>query len=88
MADKVSAWQASDGTIYMVEQDAKDRDFEIALRAWAEDYYNTPRDDPLSEHAEQIVASMIAERMNLLPIFKILNGGNTLALPPRTEEPQ
>jgi len=88
MADKVSAWQAADGSIFLVEQDAKDRDFEIALRAWAQDYFNTPGDEALSAQQENFIAAMIAERSKLLAIFKLLNGGNPIVAPARSEEPQ
>jgi hypothetical protein len=90
MAEKVTAWQASDGTLHQTEQCAKDKDFQLALDAWMEAKFKFTRgDDDLCDQDRgylRVIDAIVEDRMKLLQIFKMLNGesGSFEAYPTRT----
>jgi hypothetical protein len=81
MPEKVTAWQAADGTLYASESDAKDHDFKSALAVWFRDRFPSPGCD--GEPGTAFFGALIDDRMKLLPIFKLLNGGTPVTAPPQ-----
>ncbi len=81
MAQKVTAWKAMDGQLFETEDDAKSHDFDKAFSGWlAESFETWPND------ATAFKAAVIRDRMKLLGIFKLLNGGTPQAALPRLAE--
>ncbi len=82
MAQKVTAWKAIDGQLFETEDDAKAHDFDKAFSDWmAESFAKWPPDVPAFKDV------VMRDRMKLLSIFKLLNGGNPQAAPVRPFEP-
>lgn len=78
--ETVRAFKASDGKLFESEQDAKDHEFELALAAWWRSCEFT--------HPADVLTAIMDERMKLLPIFKLLNGGNGIVLRPMPQAPE
>lgn len=74
----VRAFETSDGDIFKTEQEAKDHEFECAIKEWIAHV-----DLAIASTPEQILAVIFEDRAKLLPIFKLLNGGNPIILSPR-----
>lgn len=70
MAEKVQAYRAKDGSLFAEEQAAKDHDFGLAFTAWW--------DSCSFANVSDVLNSIMDERMKLLPIFKLLNGGSNI----------
>lgn len=84
MVKQVQGWLADDGSLHLKEDEAKGRDFEIAFHAYCEDVISGLGTEDKSG-AAQLVKAMIEDRMKLLPIFKLLNGGNGIPPAPRAD---
>lgn len=79
--DKVAAYRTSDGTLFETEQAAKDHEFQITLTVWweAQDFEADKATGAV--FPDRIYTLIMADRMKLLPIFKLLNGGNPIVAP-------
>lgn len=85
MVKQVAGWEADDGTLFKVEQAAKDHDFTRYLGEWFDAQFqtvsavvgsNNQRPVLLPGDIHSIKETMFADRFNLLGIFKGLNGGS------------
>lgn len=77
MVKSVAAWQTSDGQLHASEQDAKDHEFRTALAAFMPALWlDIPESSDLLRN--KLFKALYDARMQLLPIFKILNGGAPL----------
>lgn len=65
------AYKTTDGTWFDTEQGAKDHEFEIAIREWWDE-------NVLPLNDSETIDIMIEQRMKLLTIWKLLNGGSTV----------
>lgn len=83
MIDKVPAYRTNDGQLFEKEQDAKDHEFELAFDVWFKSV--TEGFDVTQKNTlDDIKMVILDERAKLLPIFKLLNGGNPVVAPPRS----
>ena len=76
MIKSVPAWLTSDGKLFQKEDDAKAYEFEQALRTWAADQGNGEAKPP--DWSELHLGVIMRDRMKLLGIFKLLNGGGDM----------
>lgn len=87
MARQIAAWLSSDGSLHEKEDSAKTRDFEIAFDAWVENRFHpvvsTQDDARMSRSFENLRGAIHEDRMKLLAIWKLLNGGAAITAPPR-----
>jgi hypothetical protein len=67
----------SDGKLFEKEDDAKSYEFEKALRAWAAEQGTKGCSDAAKppEWSEPYLDAIMRDRIKLLGIFKLLNGG-------------
>jgi hypothetical protein len=84
--EKFSAWRTVDGKLFAEEQDAKDHEFAVALDAWVEATFSPEIhtvDDARAERSfDNLLGLLKADRMKMLPIFKLLNGTGGPIAPP------
>ncbi len=86
MVEKYQAWRSADGELFDSEQEAKDHEFTVTLATWFKARFPDPGVD--GEPGTAFWNAMLEDRMKLLPIFKLLNGGSTLTAPtPQPERP-
>ena len=78
MVKQVPGWLAEDGSFHLKEDDAKAAEFRIAFTAWV-DSIRTDNPNRIVSPTE-LIELVFTDRMKLLPIFKLLNGGN--GIPP------
>lgn len=82
MAVMVQSWRADDGSLHATEQDAKEKDFQIAFDAWLEGHF--PPSLKEQPTWQDLVTAIRNDRMALLKVLKTLNGGNGIPpIPPR-----
>ena len=79
MIDKVHAWRTADGTLYEKQDDAKTHDFVIALKAWFAESFPSKSRGP--KPYGPVCERMVKDRMQLLAIFKTLNGAPEVVAP-------
>lgn len=85
MVEKFSGWIASDGRLFKTEDEAKSHEFEEAFYAWACERFGVKGNDPLPAEMDALYEAIVEDRMKLLPIFKLLNGGSP-PVPPRSAD--
>lgn len=85
MAEKVIAWKSSDGEMFENEDDAKAHDFETELMTWVNKHSPFPSNTQPFTTILSFVDAMVEDRMALLKIFKLLNGGNPIVAAPTKE---
>ena len=77
MIKSVPAWLTSDGKLFEKEDDAKTYEFEQALRAWVADQHKNggANDAKPPDWSDLHLDAIMRDRLKLLGIFKLLNGG-------------
>lgn len=83
--EKVYAFKTGDGQLFETEQAAKDHEFTLAIRSWWTEALVSLGKQEKGDAPSDWLDIIIADRAKLLPIFKLLNGGNPIVVPKLSE---
>jgi hypothetical protein len=82
----VQSWKASDESLHATEQEAKEKDFQIAFDEWLGGHFPDDQNEG-NRTFVNLVATIRNDRMNLLKVLKLLNGGNGIPPVPPIKQP-